>query len=148
MGLSPWILLRAPITRKISKGLSVAFWTRWMSSLAPGLSSWWIIVGSTSPKISWIWFMNGDVLCLSIIITCSKTLMGMRCEFLSPYSPDYNPLELAFSAIKAEFHHCLPALECDTTIRNEYEVILTIHNSVFSVTSEDAHGWFRRCSYG
>ena len=72
----------------------------------------------------------------------------MRCEFLSPYSPDYNPLELAFSAIKAEFCHCLPALERNVTTENECEVILAIHDSVFSVTSQDAHGWFRKCGYG
>ena len=72
----------------------------------------------------------------------------MQCEFLSPYSPDYNPLELAFSAIKAEFHHCLPALKRNTTISNECEVILAIHNSVFLVTPQDAHGWFRGCGYG
>lgn len=71
----------------------------------------------------------------------------MRCEFLSPYSPDYNPLELAFSAIKAEFRHCSPALERTTTTDDEHEVILAIHNSVYSVTSHDAHGWFRRCGY-
>lgn len=73
---------------------------------------------------------------------------GMRCEFLSPYSPDYNPLELAFSTIKAEFRHRLPALERSTTTGNECEVILAIHDSVFSVTSQDAHGWFRGCGYG
>ena len=71
----------------------------------------------------------------------------MRCEFLSPYSPDYNPLELAFSAIKAEFRDRLPALERNTTADNEHEVILAIHDSVFSVTSQDAHGWFCRCGY-
>lgn len=26
---------------------------------------------------------------------------GCRIEYLSPYSPDYNPIELAFSAIKS-----------------------------------------------
>ena len=71
----------------------------------------------------------------------------MRCEFLSPYSPDYNPLKLAFSAIKAEFHHRLPALERNTTTGNEHEVILAIHDSVFSVTPQDVDGWFHKCGY-
>jgi len=75
-------------------------------------------------------------------------LRGMRCEFLSAYSPDYNPLEFAFSKIKAEFRHRLPSLERDTTTSNECEVILAIHDSVFSVTSQDAYGWFCRCGYG
>ena len=72
----------------------------------------------------------------------------MRCEFLPPHSPDYNPIELAFSAIKANFCHQLPALECDTTAGDEIEVIVAIQDSVFSVTSQDAHGWFCKCSYG
>jgi len=72
----------------------------------------------------------------------------MRCEFLPPYSPDYNPIELAFSAIKADFRHRLPALERDSKTGNELEVLLTIHDSVFSVTSQDARGWFRKCGYG
>ena len=72
----------------------------------------------------------------------------MRCEFLSPYSPDYNPLKLAFSKIKAEFRHRLPALERDVMASNECEVILAIHDSVFTVTPQDTHGWFRRCGYG
>jgi len=72
----------------------------------------------------------------------------MRCEFLPPYSPDYNPIELAFSAIKADFCHRLPALERDSKISNELEVLLAIHDSVFSVTSQDAYAWFRKCGYG
>ena len=72
----------------------------------------------------------------------------MRCEFLPPYSPDYNPIELAFSAIKADFRHRLPALERDTITGNEIEVIVAIQDSVFSITSQDAYGWFRKCGYG
>jgi len=72
----------------------------------------------------------------------------MRCEFLPPYSPDYNPIELAFSAIKADFRHRLPALESDSKAGNKLEVLLAIHDSVFSITSQDVHGWFRKCGYG
>jgi hypothetical protein len=31
----------------------------------------------------------------------SNLLSGMHCVFLPPYSPNYNPIELAFSAIKS-----------------------------------------------
>ncbi|KAF9653506.1 hypothetical protein BDM02DRAFT_3087305 [Thelephora ganbajun] len=72
----------------------------------------------------------------------------MRCEFLPPYSPDYNPIELAFSAIKADFRHRLPALERDTSTSNEIEVLIAIQESVFSITSQDACGWFHKCGYG
>ena len=64
----------------------------------------------------------------------------MRCEFLPPYSPDYNPIELAFSTIKADFCHHLPTLEHDSKTGNELVVLLAIHDSVFSVTFQDALG--------
>ena len=65
----------------------------------------------------------------------TKLFRGMQCESLPLYSSDYNPIELAFSAIKADFCHCLPALKCGVTASSELKVILTIHDSVFSVTS-------------
>ena len=72
----------------------------------------------------------------------------MQCEFLPPYSPDYNPIELAFSAIKTNFHHRLPALKRDTTATDEIQVLVVIQESVFSITAQDAHGWFHKCGYG
>ena len=71
----------------------------------------------------------------------------MQCEFLPPYSLDYNPTEFAFSAIKNEFRHCLPVLERETT-GDELEILLAIHNPAFSITPLDVHGWFRKCGYG
>ena len=38
------------------------------------------------------------------LLTFLLLFRGMRCEFLPPYSPDYNPIELAFSAMK--YHLC------------------------------------------
>jgi transposase len=69
----------------------------------------------------------------------------MRCEFLPPYSPDYNPIEFAFLAIKADFCQRSMTLTRDTT---ELAILIMIHNSVFSITPEDAYGWFRECGYG
>jgi transposase len=73
----------------------------------------------------------------------------MRCEFLPPYSPDYNPIELAFSAIKADFRHRFSGsdFEHDVSTETETKVILAIQESVFSVTSWDAYSWFRKCGY-
>ena len=38
------------------------------------------------------------LLIIDISFDCTR---GMQCEFLPPYSPDYNPIELAFSKFKA-----------------------------------------------
>jgi transposase len=71
----------------------------------------------------------------------------MRCEFLPPYSPDYNPIEFAFSAIKANFRHRLPGVENDASVANETDILMAIQESVFSITFQDAYGWFSRCGY-
>ena len=75
------------------------------------------------------------------------SLSGMRVEFLPPYSPDYNPIELAFSKFKAyirsrEADFC--ALDQD---EDEMEIHLFLIDGVFSVTAEDARGYFRHCEY-
>ena len=36
----------------------------------------------------------------SLFVADGQTTRGVRCEFLPPYSPDYNPIELAFSWMK------------------------------------------------
>src|SRR5271168_929857 len=42
-----------------------------------------------------------DVICQIFYITWqTNKCRGMRCEFLPPYSPDFNPIELAFSVMK------------------------------------------------
>lgn len=71
---------------------------------------------------------------------------GMRCELLPPYSPDYNPIELAFGKFKvyikgkvAEF------LMLDQD--DELEIHLFLIKAIFSVTAEDACGYFRHCGY-
>jgi len=71
----------------------------------------------------------------------------MRCEFLPPYSPDYNPIELAFSAIKHHLrrhhHEFLAALGSDDPV----DIYLVLHEAVYSITPQDAHGWFQHCNY-
>lgn len=71
----------------------------------------------------------------------------MRVEFLPPYSPDYNPIELAFSKFKlhvrsreAEFH----VMDQD---EEEMEIHLFLLDAMFSVSAEDARGYFRHCKY-
>lgn len=76
----------------------------------------------------------------------------MRCIFLPPYSPDYNPIELAFSAIKSRIRRWGSWLrEVMTEAMNDgdldYRVIDALSDAVFAVTPEDALGWFKGCHY-
>ena len=75
------------------------------------------------------------------------SLSGMWCEFLPPYSPDYNPIELLFSAMK--YH-----LRCNGSyIRfamNELsveEIHATLTEAVCNITLQDAWGWYHHCGY-
>lgn len=73
-------------------------------------------------------------------------------EFLPPYSPDFNPIELAFSAIKSRFRrdkdlllHLMTEAMGDTD--RDYQVINKICDMVFSISPSDASGWYHACHY-
>ena len=72
----------------------------------------------------------------------------MKCEFLPSYSPDFNPIELAFSKFKAYIkrrQHILVSIIGDDD--NDIDCILFLHDAIWSITLEDAEGYFRHCSY-
>ena len=70
----------------------------------------------------------------------------MRIEFLPPYSPDYNPIELAFAKLKST----LRSREVEFRMMDqneEMEIHLFLLDAAFSVSSADAQGYFRHCEY-
>jgi transposase len=71
-----------------------------------------------------------------------KELIEQRgCEllYLPPYSPDFNPIEEAFSKIKA----LLRKVEA----RSREALIDAIGRGISMVTAEDARGFFDHCGY-
>lgn len=71
---------------------------------------------------------------------------GMRLMFLPSYSPDLNPIELAFSSIKAWLHanrdHVNQEMESETGM-----VYNALWQAVHSVTPDKARGWYKHCGY-
>jgi len=65
--------------------------------------------------------------------------MGVNVVFLPPYSPDLNPIELAWSKIKA----CLRAAKA----RTGEALTKAIAAALDSITPDDAAGWIRHCGY-
>ncbi|TFK59277.1 hypothetical protein BDN72DRAFT_744224, partial [Pluteus cervinus] len=61
--------------------------------------------------------------------------------YLPPYSPDFNPIEEAFSAIKAALR------------RNEglfggpEQIPWLVHQAILEITPRHAYGWFKDCGY-
>lgn len=64
---------------------------------------------------------------------------GCQVLFLPPYSPDFNPIEHAFSKIKA----LLRAAGARTRAALE----AAIAHAMDQVTAHDSQGWFRHCGY-
>ena len=68
--------------------------------------------------------------------------IGIRIEFLPPYSPDFNPIEEAFSKIKA-FLRC-HRLELT---REGNGMIFELMEIMKVITSDDATGYFIHAGY-
>ena len=64
---------------------------------------------------------------------------GASILFLPPYSPDFSPIEEAFSKIKA----ILRKLEA----RTQEALVEAIGQALDAVSQEDALGWFSHCGY-
>ena len=69
---------------------------------------------------------------------------GMKLVFLPPYSPDFNPIELAFSSIKAYIRRNRDELGDDPSLLDTNRFLI---DAVFSVTPENASSYFQHCGY-
>ena len=65
---------------------------------------------------------------------------GVRIIFLPPYSPDFNPIELAWSKIKSYLRKVKP--------RVTEQLIEAINEAIETITKKDAKGWIKHCGYG
>lgn len=68
--------------------------------------------------------------------------------YLPPYSPDYNPIELAFSSIKAYVRRA-GVLGRDDLDDPEDDTYVYIHllEAAYSVSESSSTGWFHHCRY-
>lgn len=65
----------------------------------------------------------------------------MRVEFLPAYSPDFNPIELAFSMLKGKLRRNPPPAGSD------FEVQEYLYMQMFSTRSSDARAFFHQSGY-
>lgn len=88
------------------------------------------------------------VLCSMILIsTDSQIARGVRCEFLPPYSPDYNPIELAFSSMNYFLRCHGDYVRLAMTTMTDHEVYHCLLKALYSISIKDIHGWYKYCSY-
>jgi transposase len=69
-----------------------------------------------------------------LIRSCSAHLI-----YLPPYSPDFNPIELAWSMVKT----ILRRLKA----RTFPDLIETLKQALLAITPQDIYGWFAHCGY-
>jgi transposase len=70
-----------------------------------------------------------------------KLVEGRGCSllFLPPYSPDFSPIEEAFSKVKA--------LLRKAAARTRGALVEAMGQALGAVTAKDARGWFAHCGY-
>ena len=71
----------------------------------------------------------------------------MCYEFLPPYSLEFNPIELGFSAIKAHIHRNGHAICAAMGQKDDTDVYVMLHEAVYSITVDNTKAWFHHCGY-
>ena len=64
---------------------------------------------------------------------------GVRLRYLPPYSPDFNPIELAFSKLKTWLR--------TAKVRTRDALDVTLLTAAAWITEQDAKNWFDHCGY-
>lgn len=64
---------------------------------------------------------------------------GCELRFLPPYSPDFTPIERAFSKLNGYLRR--------VEARTQHRLSVAIGTGLKQITARDAHGWFRHCGY-
>jgi transposase len=65
--------------------------------------------------------------------------LGVEVRLLPAYSPDYNPIEKAWSKVKEAVRRARP--------RTVAELIDAVGAALQAITAEDIQGWFTHCGY-
>lgn len=71
----------------------------------------------------------------------------MQCEFLPPYLPDYNPIELLFSAMKYRLQHNGDYICFAMNELSDVEVHCTLIAAVCDILPQESFGWYWHCGY-
>jgi len=72
-------------------------------------------------------------------IRASVEAVGCELRWLPRYSPDYTPIELAFSKLKAMLRSALA--------RTQDALDAAITEALEAITPTDAYGWFKHCGH-
>jgi hypothetical protein len=120
-----------------------------------GLGECLAVEGSTTREVfeAYLEQVLGPTLCAGQIVVMDnlsahkggrvkEIIEGMGCEllYLPPYSPDFNPIEQAFSKVKGLFRRA------EARVRES--LIEAMGVALCAVSAGDARGFFGHCGYG
>jgi transposase len=71
----------------------------------------------------------------------------MHCEFLPPYSPDFNPIELAFLAMKYHLRRDGNYVRLVMTLMEDEEIYHCLLKALYMINVADIRGWYHYCGY-
>lgn len=74
-----------------------------------------------------------------VSIRAAITAAGCRLVFLPSHSPDFNPIELAFSKIKAYLRR--------VGVQTQEALEAALADAIDLITAEDASSYFRHCGF-
>jgi transposase len=96
-----------------------------------------VLVPSLVPGQTVIW----DNLSVHTSATAQKLIEAAGCQvcFLPPYSPDFAPIEQAFSKLKTFLRR--------RQARTRTALDEAITDGLATITAEDTRGWFTHCGY-
>ena len=72
---------------------------------------------------------------------------GVQLYYLPPYSPDYNPIEEAFSYIKSLLRRNGASFRSAVDHQNAEDVRVLLNGMLAMITPEKAQGWMGHSGY-
>lgn len=76
----------------------------------------------------------------SSVVHTIQLSTGALVQFLPPYSPDLNPIEMAFAKVKS-------VMKSNETIWKDYDVETMLIAALNTVIKSDCEGWITHCGY-
>jgi hypothetical protein len=105
-------------------------------------SSWTTVVSTmTTRSVRSLKQLVGSFLLMNRCWHSLRKYSGSRLEYLPPYSPDYNPIEVTFSMIKYWLKHN------EGLVYDDQALLDLVEDACEAITGEDALGWFHNSAY-
>jgi len=76
----------------------------------------------------------------SYVLQALVELQGRYLIFLSPYSPDLNPIEISYSFVKKKLQNW-------GSKNTNIDILLQINSAVKMIEEKHTQAWFHRCGY-